>query len=226
MHFTTAVAVLAAVSGAVAQNHCGVAPAGTANPPVLQQPSGIQTAEACRAACEANPSCKSFLFGLENNAIECKLFAVEAAQIPKQATANLLAYDKACTDVPNVKPTADNPTGREPAKQAQNPKLVPRNNCGGTPAGKTNVQPLAAPANIQTEKDCLAKCKAEPSCKRYVLPLSPLWFLMLTLAPFSSFEFGTVNGKKVCRLFSVPAAQAPAPQNGEALKSFDVGCSL
>ncbi|KAL1961506.1 hypothetical protein VTN77DRAFT_1667 [Rasamsonia byssochlamydoides] len=209
MHSTliTAVALLAAVSGAAAQNTCGVAPAGTTNAAVLQQPANIQTAEACQAACEANPSCKSFLFGIVDNAIECKLFSVQASAIPKQESANLLAYDKACTSVPNVKPTAENPTGKEPAKQAQNnPKLVRRNTCGGTPAGNTNVKPLVTPANVETQQACLAKCKAESSCK--------------------SFEFGTVNGKNVCRLFSVPAAQAPAPQKGESLNAFDVGCSL
>ncbi|KAL2005195.1 hypothetical protein VTN00DRAFT_3045 [Thermoascus crustaceus] len=202
---TTAVALLAAVSGAAAApNTCGAAPAGAANAPVLQQPADIQTAEACRAACNANPSCKSFLFGLDT-AIQCKLFGVEASAIPKQESANLLAYDKACTSVPSVKPAAENPAGRDAGKHA-NGKLVTRNTCGGAPAGKTNVKPLSAPANVETQQACLAKCKAEPNCK--------------------SFEFGTVNGKKTCRLFSVPAAQAPAPQQGESLNAFDVGCSL
>lgn len=204
---TTAVALLAAVSGAAAApNTCGATPAGAGNAPVLQQPSGIQTAEACRAACNANPSCKSLLFGLVDSAIQCQLFGVEASAIPRQESANLLAYDKACASVPTVKPTADNPTGRDAGKHA-NGKLVTRNSCGGAPAGKTDVKPLGAPADVETQQACLARCKAEPDCKRYACSLFPIFLAMLTLNPL--FQLRIRHRRRQEDLPPVPRPRGP-----------------
>ncbi|KAF2107376.1 hypothetical protein BDV96DRAFT_589148 [Lophiotrema nucula] len=156
------------------------------------------------------------------------LFSVPAAQVPAQSSANLVAFDKACTSVPAVTPTASNPTGANTntnqgtnngnnnqnqqqeqqtgAKQAGR-KLAVRDTCGATPAGtQTSQAPLSQPANINSAADCFAKCKADPSCK--------------------SFEFGKENNANVCRLFSVAASAVPAPTNGQSFQVFDVGCSV
>lgn len=120
MHFSTAVIAAFAATYVSASpivlrdNTCGAAPAGsnTNNQPIAQ-PSGVQTSDACQTQCEANASCKSFCFGLVDNAIQCKLFSVAASVVPTQSSPNLVVYDKACPSVPSVVPTTSNPTGKK-----------------------------------------------------------------------------------------------------------------
>ncbi|KAF2180131.1 hypothetical protein K469DRAFT_593440 [Zopfia rhizophila CBS 207.26] len=214
----------------IARDVCGTAPSASGSQNAIEQPANIQTAAACQSACDANTSCKSFLFGMVDNSIKCMLFSVAANAIPKQSSANLIAYDKACGSVPVVTPTAQNPTGVNSGntnqgtnqgtnqeannnnnnQQGANPpaggKVAARDTCGGAPAGNANQAPINTPANINSVADCLAQCKANPACK--------------------SFEFGSSNGGNVCRLFSVPAASAPSPGAGESFQAFDVGCSI
>ncbi|KAH7084622.1 hypothetical protein BKA63DRAFT_497913, partial [Paraphoma chrysanthemicola] len=274
MHsFTTVVvasALLSAVSGSplyLRANTCGSTPAGSnSNSQPIQQPTGIQTAAACQAKCNAASNCQSFSFGLVDNTIKCELFSVPAASIPKQSSANLVVYDKACAAVPSVVPTSSNPTGKaqnnnqqqsssentqnqsgngntqpsvqqrtttdnnaqsnqqpEPAKvskaptNAQQPTPTPTpakqpqqdqpqdqtqqtqkqtsssaNTCGSKPAASTTNQPIAQPS-VTSIDACKAQCQADGNCK--------------------SFTFGTVNDAKVCKLFSVSAAQVPAPSD-------------
>lgn len=215
-----------------ARDTCGSAPSASGSQTPLSQPSNIQNAQACQSACTSNPQCQSFLFGLVDSSIKCMLFSVPASQVPKQSSQNLVAYDKACGSVPAVTPTSSNPTGaasgsnnsgnnnnnnggnnnqNQQGGQQTNPptggRLAVRDTCGAAPAGSNaNQAPLSQPANIQSEAECLAKCKADGGCK--------------------SFEFGTENGKTVCKLFSVAAAEVPAPQNGQSFKVFDAGCSV
>jgi hypothetical protein len=212
---------------------CGSVPKGTGAQTPLSQPTGITTANACQASCEANNSCLSFVFGMVNNDVECMLFSVAAADVPAQSSQNLIVFDKACTDVPKVVPTTSNPTGANTGstsgtgattpKTATNAgsgsttngvkpaghKLAVRSQCGGAPTGPSsnNVAPISTPANINTMAACQAACKENTSCK--------------------SCEFGTAaaNGPKLCHLFSVPAAQLPAPGNGQSFVVYDVGCS-
>ena len=134
---------------------CGSIPSATAAQSPLAQPTGISTASACQAKCEATSSCEAFCFGMVNNEIECKLFAVPAAQVPAQSSNNLLVFDKACTSVPNVVPTASDPTGAnkpisqkanaaEP-KESVNPKpkttVLPKPKTTGLPPPKTTGLP-------------------------------------------------------------------------------------
>lgn len=70
------------------------------------------TAADCQAQCAAIAQCQSFVFGAnaagpvvsttddEADLYECLLYAVAVSEIPKQADAELKAYDRACTDVP------------------------------------------------------------------------------------------------------------------------------
>ena len=229
---------------------CGSVPKGTGAQTPLSQPTGITTANACQASCESNNSCLSFVFGMVNSDVECMLFSVAAADVPAQSSQNLIVFDKACTDVPKVVPTTSNPTGAntgstsgtgantgstsgagattpKPATNAGSGstnagsgsntngakpaghKLAVRSQCGGAPTGPSsnNVAPISTPANINTMAACQAACKKDTSCK--------------------SCEFGTAaaNGAKVCHLFSVPAAQVPAPGKGQSFVVYDVACS-
>ena len=144
MHSSTSYAILAslAVSGLAAplagRDVCGAAPTGATSQPILAAPTGIQTAALCLAQCDANSSCESFIFGLVDGVIECKLFACAAANIPKQSSPNLIAYGKACPSIPAVVPTASNPTGVN-VNQASNPSnSQPSNNqSGNKQTGKT-----------------------------------------------------------------------------------------
>ena len=144
MHSSTSYAILAslAVSGLAAplagRDVCGAAPTAADSQPVLAAPTGIQTAALCLAQCDANSSCESFLFGLVDNVIECKLFACAAANIPKQSSADLIAYGKACPSIPAVVPTASNPTGVN-VNQASNPSNSQSGNnpSGNNPSGNT-----------------------------------------------------------------------------------------
>ena len=74
--FTTIIAasaLLATVSCSPIQvrSTCGSTPAGSGSQQPISQPTGITTASACQAKCEANTSCQSFVFGMVNNADEC-----------------------------------------------------------------------------------------------------------------------------------------------------------
>lgn len=137
---------------------CGSIPSGTAAQNPLAQPTGINTASACQASCEANSSCQAFCFGMVNNEIECKLFAVPAAQVPTQSSNNLLVFDKACTSVPNVVPTASDPTGAsEPITQKANaaePKtsVIPKPKSTGLPKPKPTVLPKSKPSVLPKPK--------------------------------------------------------------------------
>ncbi|KAF2177765.1 hypothetical protein K469DRAFT_352017 [Zopfia rhizophila CBS 207.26] len=169
----------------ISRDVCGTAPSASGSQNPLSQPSDIQNAAACKSACEANGFCQSFLFGMVDNAIKCMLCSVPASSIPKQSSANLIAYDKACGSVPSVTPTAQNPTGANNGnndqgadqggnnnnnQQGANPpagsKVAARDTCGATPTGNGSQAPLSTPANINSVADCLAQCKANPTCKR------------------------------------------------------------
>ena len=176
---------------------CGKAPSGSnTQQAVLSQPSGPQNAAACQTACDANSSCLSFLFGMVDSDIKCLLYACAASAIPPPSSPDLIAYDKACTSVPTVTPTTQNPTGVNTDNNAntktnantennantnnkanpggatkstgtqQTRGLVARDTCGGAPAGPSGAQPISAPAGIDTLADCKAKCAADPSCER------------------------------------------------------------
>jgi hypothetical protein len=201
--FTTIVAasaLLATVSGAPikATDTCGSAPAGSGSQKPISQPTGITTAALCQAQCEADNTCLSFLFGLVNNVDECMLFSVAADLIPKQSSANLIAYDKACTSVPAVVPTAKNPTGANTAK------LSVRSTCGSAPAGSGSQTPISQPTSITTAALCQAQCQADNTCL--------------------SFLFGLVNNVDECMLFSCAADLIPK-QSSTNLIAYDKACT-
>ena len=170
---------------------CGKAPSGSnTQQAVLSQPSGPQNAAACQTDCDANSSCLSFLFGMVDSDIQCLLYACAASAIPPPSSPDLIAYDKACTSVPTVTPTTQNPTGVNTDNNAntenndntannanpggatkstgtqQTRGLVARDTCGGAPTGPSNAQPISTPAGVDTLPDCKAKCVADPSCER------------------------------------------------------------
>ncbi|KAJ4332639.1 hypothetical protein N0V95_009613 [Ascochyta clinopodiicola] len=230
----------------------------TNNQPILQ-PSGIQTSATCQSQCEANSSCKSFCFGLVDNTIECKLYSCVASAVPTQSSTNLVVYDKGCSAVPSVVPTSSNPTGKKidnsqsntsfgsktseqkateseqiqasndnygsqkqteqsskqeatykesTQKQSSSKISTSANTCGTKPSASTTNKPILAPSVI-SEDACKAKCQANSTCK--------------------SFTCGEVDSKVLCNLYSVAAAQVPAPTNAaqkNALKAYDIGCSV
>src|SRR5689334_21039071 len=99
MHFfatlITASALLSLTAGTpipelVTRNMCGSAPSGSTSQAVLAHPTGIETAAACQAQCDANSQCQSFVFGMINSVIECELFSCAASAVPTQSSANLL----------------------------------------------------------------------------------------------------------------------------------------
>ncbi|TVY54463.1 hypothetical protein LSUE1_G010357, partial [Lachnellula suecica] len=106
-------ALVATVSGSplVVRSTCGSTPTASGSQTPLSQPLGITTASACQAACDANTSCLSFVFGMVGSTNECILYSVAASSVPSQSSTNLIVYDKACTSVPTVVPTTSNPTG-------------------------------------------------------------------------------------------------------------------
>lgn len=215
---------------------CGSVPNGSGVQAPLSQPGGITTAQGCQASCESNNSCKSFLFGMADNNIQCMLFSVPAAQVPSQNSPNLEAFDKACTGVPDVVPTASNPQGtttgsspgtggngatnpsnsnpgsgsNAPGANAGGNKLAARKQCGTAPTGQpnNNVAPISTPANINSNAACQKSCQATSSCQ--------------------SFEFGdvTASGVAQCRLFAVPASTLPVLGNGQSIVVYDVGCLI
>jgi hypothetical protein len=205
---------------------CGSSPAGSGSQTPLSQPSGITTASACQAQCEANASCQSFVFGMVSNADQCILYSVAAASVPTQSSTILVVFDKACTSVPAVVPTSSNPTGANTgststsntgstttSNQNQNSekpaRLTVRDTCGLAPVALSgNATPISTPANISSAADCKAQCQANSSCK--------------------SFEFGTFTqgGSQSCRIFNVAASAVPAPASGQSVVVYDVGCSV
>jgi hypothetical protein len=167
---------------------CGSAPSGSGSQTPLSQPTGITTASACQAQCEANSACLSFIFGMVNNADECMLYSVAASAIPPQTSTNLVAYDKACASVPSVVPTASNPqglatgssssgstgnTGSTGSTGSSNQGATPAqgqhkraNTCGAAPTGPSNnASPISTPSNIGSVAACKAQCQVDPSCK-------------------------------------------------------------
>lgn len=205
--FTTILAastLLATISASPIQQRstCGRAPAGNGNQVPLSQPSGITTAQACQTQCDANTTCQSFVFGMVNNADQCILYSVPASSIPKQSRTNLVAYDKACTSVPAVVPTAANPTGANTG--ASKGKVVARDTCGSAPAGPGSQAPLSQPTGTTTAALCQAQCDANPACK--------------------SFVFGMVNNADECILYSVPASSIPK-QSSPNLIAYDKTCA-
>jgi hypothetical protein len=197
--YSTIVLALSAVAAAAplaARDVCGVAPsASSTSKTPIETFADAQTAEQCYTDCTANDSCKSFLFGLVDGTIKCQLFDVPAAQIPKQDSSNLVAFDKACSAIPNVKPTTANPKGlatgasdnsktnseasnsnsktntnteqqeKTEKQQKTEKKQTKRSTCGATPAGSGNTQPFNTPANINSLQACVAACKQNRSCK-------------------------------------------------------------
>lgn len=216
--FTTIIAASALIAGAsanpiklAARATCGSAPAGSGSQTPLSQPTGITTAAACQAQCDANISCMSFVFGMLNNADQCMLFSVAAASVPKQASTNLVVYDKACTSVPAVVPTASNPTGANTgstgsnngANNGANHMLTVRDTCGAVPAGSGSQTPLSQPTGITTAVACLAQCDANSACL--------------------SFVFGMANNADECMLYSVAASAIPT-QTSTNLVAYDKAC--
>jgi hypothetical protein len=198
--FTTIIAASALIACAsanpiklAARATCGSAPDGSGSQTPLSQPTGITTAAACQVQCDANTSCMSFVFGMLNNADQCMLFSVAAASIPKQASTNLVVYDKACTAVPSVIPTTSNPqgfatgstssgstgntgstgsTGPTDSSSSAGPNdgAAPAhkraNTCGAAPTGPfDSASPISTPANINSVAACKAQCSADSSCK-------------------------------------------------------------
>jgi hypothetical protein len=135
---------------------------------------------------------------------KCMLFSVSAANVPKQSSTNLIVYDKACTSVPAVVPTAQNPTGAATSNQGANHKLAIRDTCGAAPTSTTKQTVLEQPSGITTAQQCQAKCDANASCK--------------------SFVFGMVNNADQCMLYSVAAASVPT-QTSSNLVVYDKACA-
>jgi hypothetical protein len=217
MQFFTAIiassALIATTSASpiklAARATCGSAPAGSGSQKPLSQPTGITTAAACQANCEANTSCLSFVFGMVNNADECMLYSVAAASVPKQSSTNLIVYDKACTSVPAVVPTASNPTGSNAGSNAgsnngANHKLSVRATCGSAPSGSGSQTPLSQPTGITTASACQAQCDANSGCL--------------------SFIFGMVDNADQCMLYSVAASALPK-QTSTNLVAYDKACT-
>lgn len=177
----TASALLSLTAGTpipelVTRNMCGSAPSGSTFQAVLAHPTGIETAAACQAQCDANSQCQSFVFGMVNSVIECELFSCAASAVPTQLSANLLVYDMACSSVPAVVPTTADPSGTQSTSSNNNngagsntsktpAKLAIRQTCGGAPTGNANNAPIKT-ENAATAQDCEVKCKADPNCKR------------------------------------------------------------
>lgn len=191
----TAAALATSVMGqplAARATQCNIAPPAAANSNIkpIAEPS-VKTAEACKAACEANSSCKSFVFGLPANVDVpvCELFNVPAAQVPSQGD-QLYVFDVACEDnvVPNTAPTHDSPRGEIQRKLAIRDAV-----CNVSPSGAADasVEPIATPEATTAEK-CQEACLANDKCQ--------------------SFLFGLPDGSSspVCRLFNVAAADVPA----------------
>ncbi|OJJ29796.1 hypothetical protein ASPWEDRAFT_177535 [Aspergillus wentii DTO 134E9] len=204
--FTQIILALAA-TGAIAsplaaRDNCGVAPSGSGSASPISSPS-VTTAAACQDKCQADDSCKAFLFGLPDSASAptCELFAVAPAQVPAQDDSNLRVYGPDCSSVPTTKPTADHPQG-------QNGNQKRDDTCGKAPSGPSSnsPSPLATRTDITTEGDCIALCKKTNGCE--------------------SVEVGKPgpNGDAECILFSVAASELPPRDDGATLVAYDIGC--
>ena len=189
---------IASASPIRVRSTCGSTPSGSGSQQPLSQPTGITTAAACQAQCDANASCESFVFGMVNNVNECMLYSVAATSVPRQSSTNLLVYDKACGSVPAVVPTVSNPTG------SNGHKLAVRDTCGSAPSGSGSQTPLAQPTGIATASACQSQCEANASCL--------------------SFVFGMVNNVDECMLYSVVAASVPS-QSSANLIVYDKACT-
>ncbi|KAM0490264.1 hypothetical protein ACHAP8_011741 [Fusarium lateritium] len=183
---------------------CNVAPSAATNANIkpISQPSAT-TAEACLKACSSSTSCKSFIFGLPANAKAptCKLYAVSAAQVPKQGS-ELYVFDKACSSkaVPNTKPTHDEPRGQVKGKLAARGQV-----CNTAPTGPTNgnVKPFATPS-VKTADKCQDACNAQTGCQSFV------------------FGLPADASAPVCKLYKVAPAQVP--QGDDDLYVFAKSC--
>ncbi|KAG5759747.1 hypothetical protein H9Q72_012127 [Fusarium xylarioides] len=147
---------------------CNSAPTGTSNSKIqpFATPSA-KTAEKCQEACDAQASCKSFLFGLPADASKpvCKLYNVDPSEIPRRDD-ELYVFAKGCSaaNVPTTAPTHDEPRGQAPSeKQADNKRDI-------KPEGKPPVdgQPPAgkkpkgkAPQNPPHKRDNKPEGKPE-----------------------------------------------------------------
>jgi hypothetical protein len=121
------------------------------------------TAALCLAQCTTYSGCESFLFGFINNVYICELFTVLTSSIPP--VTDLVAYDIACTNVPNVVPTASNPTSVKQKRQTIVTGATHANPKNGIPA--VSQAPLATPSNIGSLDACLAACNGNPACISY-----------------------------------------------------------
>ncbi|KAF5536081.1 hypothetical protein FMEXI_10518 [Fusarium mexicanum] len=115
---------------------CNTAPTGASNSKIqpFATPSA-QTAEKCQDACDAQASCKSFLFGLPADASEpvCKLYSVDPSKIPRRDD-ELYVFAKGCSaaNVPTTTPTHDEPRGQASSEeQADNKSNVKTENKNG-----------------------------------------------------------------------------------------------
>ena len=203
MQFTiSTIALVASMMAAQAEgspipgagNMCNTTPSAAGTQKALESPTA-STGAACKNACSANAACKSFAFGLPPNAQApvCKLFPVAGAQVTAQAT-NVKVFDLGCTDVSAQPPTAAHPVG---------PLRRRGQVCGAAPTGGAGAQPLLA-VSVGTAEQCQAAARKESGCQ--------------------SFTFGLPADADapLCRLFAVPAAQAPAQEAN--LVAFDLGC--
>ncbi|KAF4868714.1 hypothetical protein CGCSCA1_v012201 [Colletotrichum siamense] len=236
MQFTIATIVAFAAAAqagplAIRANTCNSAPAGPVNADVQprSQPAAAN-ADACQKLCEADSGCQSFVFGLPPTGTTplCYLYAVPAAQVPPQSNSNLMVFDKACTGVPTAAPTQNNNNGAgnnnnngqannnngqatnngQTGNNGQTEQPKKRNVCGAAPTGPATSapNPLVTRSDIATQDACLALCKQTSGCQ--------------------AVEFGkpSANEPVQCRLFNVPAAQLPAPTNGQTFVAFDTAC--
>jgi hypothetical protein len=175
-----------------------------------------------------------------DNTIKCMLFSIAASQVPSQGSSNLVAFDKACTSVPAVKPTTANPTGANTSNSNTNTGTQQgttgntntntgsqQGTTGNTNTGNTNTQGQQAskPAKRDT-------CAATPTgSNKNTAPLSQPANIKSSAdckkqcqanASCKSFTFGANE----CKLFSVAASAVPAPTNGQSAQVFDVGCAI
>jgi hypothetical protein len=241
-------ALLATVSGSPLQvrSTCGSTPSASGSQTPLQQPTGITTAAACQAQCDANASCQSFVFGMVDNVDQCILYSVAAASIPKQSSTNLVVYDKACTSVPTVVPTSSNPTGANTGSTSSTSGSGTGSTTGGntgsntgstgstTGGSTTGNQNQNGPARLAVRDTC-GSAPAGPSGNAN--PISTPTNINSAAdckaqcqadASCKSFEYGTLTqgGSPSCRLFNVAASAVPAPTNGQSVVVYDVGCSV
>ncbi|KAJ4288513.1 hypothetical protein N0V90_011750 [Kalmusia sp. IMI 367209] len=243
---STIVLALSAVAAAAplsARDVCGVAPSATgATKTPLATFTDAKTAQECFADCESNSSCQSFLFGLVDGTVKCELFDVPAAQIPKQDSANLIAFDKACSSIPDVQPTTANPQGLETGSgdnsqtDGQNGGDSNTNNgqtgSNSQPSGQTGSNTQQSQPNKQTKR---ATCGAAPAGSGSAQPFNtPANINSLEACieackqnpTCKSVEFGkpTPDGANVCHFFSVEAAQIPKATTGQSFQVSDVAC--